>query len=56
VPAERTSVRTIKAVLQLKFEAHLSQRKIARSLNIGLDTVSLHLKRASKSGYSGHKD
>ncbi len=52
MPAERTSVRTIKAVLQLKFEAHLSQRKIARSLNIGLGTVSLHLKRASKAGVS----
>jgi hypothetical protein len=52
VPAERTSMRTIKAVLQLKFEAHLSQRKIVRSLNIGLGTVSLHLKRASKAGVS----
>lgn len=52
MPAERTSMRIIKAVLQLKFEAHLSQRQIARSLNIGLGTVSLHLNRASKAGVS----
>ena len=45
-------MRTIKAVLQLKFEAHLSQRQIARSLNIGLGTVSQHLSRASKAGVS----
>jgi len=48
MPAERTSMRTIKDVLRLKFEARLSQRQIARSLNIGLGTVSLHLKRAKE--------
>ena len=31
MPKERTSMRTIKAVLQLKFESHLSQQKIAGS-------------------------
>jgi len=46
MPAERTSMRLIKDVLRLKFESDLSLRQIARSLNIGLGTVSLHLNRA----------
>ena len=46
MPAERTSMRLIKEVLRLKFESGLSLRQIARSLNIGLGTVSLHLNRA----------
>lgn len=48
MPAERTSMRLIKDILRLKFEAKLSQRQIARSLNIGLGTVSLQLKRAKE--------
>lgn len=44
--AKRTSMRTIKDILRLTYEAKLSQRQISRSLNIGLGTVSLHLKRA----------
>ena len=52
MPAERTSMRLIKDVLRLKFNANLSQRQIARSLNIGLGTVSLHLKRAKEAGLS----
>ena len=43
-------MRIIKEVLRLKFEAELSQRQIARSLNIGLGTVSLHLGRAKEEG------
>jgi len=39
-------MRTIRDILRLTFEAKLSQRQIARSLNIGLGTVSQHLKRA----------
>lgn len=39
-------MRTLKDILRLKFEAKLSQRQISRSLNIGLGTVSQHLKRA----------
>lgn len=39
-------MRIIKDILRLKFDSNLSQRQIARSLNIGLGTVSLHLKRA----------
>lgn len=46
MPAKRTSMRTIKDILRLKFDAKLSQRQISRSLNIGLGTVSQHLKRA----------
>lgn len=52
MPAERTSMRLIKDVLRLKFESGLSLQQIARSLNIGLGTVSLHLKRAKAAGLS----
>ncbi len=45
-------MRTIKAVLRLKFEAKLSLRQIARSLKIALGTVTLHLNRASAAGLS----
>ncbi|MFT6387946.1 MAG: hypothetical protein ACJAUP_001318 [Cellvibrionaceae bacterium] len=45
-------MRIIKDVLRLKFEANLSRRQIARSLNIGLGTVSLHLNRAKVSTLS----
>ena len=38
-------MRLIKEILRLKYDAGLSQRQIARALNIGLGTVSLHLKR-----------
>ena len=48
MPAKRISMRIIKDVLRLKFEVKLSQRQIARSLGIGLGTVSLHLKRAKE--------
>jgi len=40
-------MRTIKAVLRLKFEANLSQRQIARSLKISLGAVSGTLKKAA---------
>ena len=52
MPVERTSMRPIKEVLRLKVESGLSQRQIARSLNTGLGTVSLHLKRAKEAGLS----
>ncbi len=52
MPAERTSMRIIREVLRLKFEANLSQRQISRSLKMGLGTVSLHLKRAEMAGLS----
>jgi len=52
MPARRTSMRTIKAVLRLKHEAGLSQRQIASSLKISLGAVSLHLKRATEAKLS----
>lgn len=39
-------MRTIRDVLRLHFETGLSQRQIARCLNMGLGTVSLYLKRS----------
>ncbi len=39
-------MRTLKAILRLKFEAKLSLRQIASSLKMSLGAVSLHLKRA----------
>lgn len=50
MPAERTSMRIIREVLRLRFEAKLTQRQIARSLDIGLGTVSAHLARAKEAG------
>jgi len=52
MPAQRTAMRTIRAVLRLKFEANLSTRQISDSLKIGLGTVQLHLGRAKKAGLS----
>jgi len=46
MPAERTDMRVIREILRLTFESQLSQRQIARSLKIGLGTVSGHLKSA----------
>ena len=48
--AERLSMRHIKDVLRLKFEAQLSLRQIARSLKIGLGTTSLYINRAKAAG------
>ena len=52
MPAKRTSMRTIREILRLRFEAKLSQRMIARSLKVGLGTVSLHINRAKAAGLS----
>ena len=48
--AERTSMRNIREVLRLKFESHLKHRQIARSLNMGLGTITLYLNRAKQAG------
>ena len=45
-------MRKIKDVLRLFYEVKLSQRAIARSLGIGLGTVSTYLQRARKAGIS----
>jgi transposase len=50
MPAQRSSMRLIREVLRLKHDANLSQRRIARSLNIGLGTVSHYLKKAKAAG------
>jgi len=50
MPAQRSSMRLIREVLRLKYDANLSQRRIARSLNMGLGTVSHYLKKAKAAG------
>jgi len=45
-------MRKLIEILRLKFEAKLSHRAIARSVNIGLGTVSLYLKRFKACGLS----
>lgn len=52
MPAARTTMRIIREILRLKFEAQLSLRQIARSLKIGLGTVSLYVNRAKDAGLS----
>lgn len=48
----RISMREIKDVLRLKYAAGLSQRQIARSLNISTGAVSTYLTRAAVAGLS----
>jgi transposase len=43
-------MKKVKELLRLKFEAHLSQRKIAKNLEIGVATVSDVLSRFSNGG------
>ncbi|MFT7561654.1 MAG: transposase [Flavobacteriales bacterium] len=47
MPNKRLAMRHIKEILRLKFEAKLSHRKISRSLNIGVGTVSTYIQRAN---------
>jgi transposase len=47
---ERISMRKIKEVLRLKYEADLSYEAIGRSCNIGHSTVGEYLKRAQEAG------
>ena len=46
MPRKRISMRKIKEVLRLKFEAGLTYDAIGRSCNIGHTTVGEYLKRA----------
>ncbi len=48
--AKRISMRHIKDVLRLTYQAGLSQRQIARSLGISLGAVSVYLKKARAAG------
>jgi transposase len=50
MPNTRLAMRHIKEILRLKLEAKLSHRQIARSLGIGVGTVSTYGKRASALG------
>jgi DNA-binding transcriptional regulator LsrR (DeoR family) len=52
VPAERLSMRKIKDVLRLKYEAGLTNRQIARSCTINHRTVADYLRRATAAGLS----
>ena len=49
---ERLSMRKIREVLRLKYEAGLSTRAIARSVNAGRTTVQEYLQRFAASGAS----
>lgn len=44
--AKRISMRHIKDVLRLKYDAGLSQRQISKSLSISLGAVSEYLRKA----------
>lgn len=50
MPMERTSMRKIREVLRLKYEAHLSNRKIGLSCNISRESVRVYLLRAKLAG------
>ena len=52
MPAKRLSMRKIKEILRLKFEAGLGHRKIGRSCGLGKSTVSECLARFETSGLS----
>ena len=47
MPRERLSMRTIREMLRLRWEAGLSQREIAVSCRLGRSTVRDYLLRAS---------
>ena len=50
MPTERLSMRRIRDVLRLKYAQGLSEREIARSLDLGKGTVGAYLGRARKAG------
>ena len=50
LPTKRLSMRRIKEVLRLRFEAGLGHRQIARSCSLGVGTVHDYLKRAEAAG------
>ena len=43
MPTKREKMRVIREILQLHYEAKLSQRQIARVLNIGVGSVPTYL-------------
>jgi len=50
MPGERVSMRKIRELLRLRWEHHLPQRSIGRSLGLSQGSVSDYLKRASRAG------
>jgi transposase len=50
MPAESISMRKLKEILRLKYEANLSHRKIGTSLSISPGTVSTYINRAKLMG------
>ena len=50
MPNKRLAMRHIKEILRLKLDAKLSHRQIARSLDIGVGTVSIYSRRATEIG------
>ena len=53
MPTESISMRKLKEILRLKFEAKLSHRKIGTSLFISPGTVSTYINRAKSMGIEG---
>ena len=52
MPAKRLSMRKIKEILRLRYEAGLSNRQIARSGSVGRTTVAEYVSRAAAAGLS----
>ncbi len=52
MPAVRSSMRKIKEVLRLKFDADLSCRQIAASLKLSVGVISKYTKAAEEAGLS----
>src|ERR1700674_1324045 len=50
MPGERVSMRKIRELLRLRWEHHLSQRSIGRSLGLSQGSVSDYLNRARRAG------
>ena len=48
--ATRLSMRTIREILRLRWEHHLSKKQIAVSCNIARSTISDYLRRAQQAG------
>jgi transposase len=50
MPADRLAMRQIKDILRLRYDAELSLREIARSLNLSIGVVSKYLQLAANAG------
>jgi DNA-binding transcriptional regulator LsrR (DeoR family) len=50
MPTEPISMRKLKEILRLKYQAKLSHRKIAKNLSISASTISNYITRAKMIG------